>query len=85
VISCFDDLIAAANHAIVALDSVTRRDGPKATLVAVNDARFAYTTLVDCRGVVRMTSAENAFLQEVLDGLRGVSGSSVSQPKRRFS
>jgi hypothetical protein len=66
----FDDLIAAANHAVVALDGMTRRDGCRATAPEVDDGKRAYSQLLDYRGAVRMTMAENALLQDALDVLR---------------
>jgi hypothetical protein len=66
----FNDLMTDARRAVVALDGVTTKDGPKALAVAVSDARRIYEQLLDYRGSVKMTVEESVILQNALDQLR---------------
>jgi hypothetical protein len=68
--SRFDALIARAQHALIALDGLTQRDGSKATAAAMNLGNSVQSELLDYQRTVWMTKEESALLANALDLVR---------------
>jgi hypothetical protein len=63
----FDDLIIDAHRATIALDVVTKKDGPRVLAAAVNNGKHVRARLLEYQRTARMTMPESAALQNALD------------------
>jgi hypothetical protein len=66
----FDDLLAEAHRALLALDNVTKRDSAKATAAAVSDGQNIFSKLLDYQRFACLSRAEASALLKSLDMLR---------------
>jgi hypothetical protein len=66
----FADLMLAAHRAAMALDEVTKRDGPKALAAALNGCKSVCSRLLDYQRTAYMTRAEANALQTTVDQLQ---------------
>lgn len=66
----FDELLAEAHRALLALDNVTKRDSAKVTAAAVSNGQHIYSQLLDYQRFAYLTRAEASALLKSLDMLR---------------
>jgi hypothetical protein len=66
----FNDLMAEAHRVMVALDGMTRRDGPRATSGAVGQGKHVFKQLLAYRLSARMTRPEAHILDSAVDLLK---------------
>jgi hypothetical protein len=65
-----DDLMIQVQRVTVALDGVTRRDGPRDTAGPVGDVKRVHARLSNYRNTTRMSAPEAHALDSVLEQLR---------------